>query len=185
MADEGGEQLELQWSQGDLGAVERHGSLREIDRQAIVGVALLLFLARTGPSQERLDPRDELLPPERLHHVVVRAGLQTANPLELVAARREHHDRHLAEVPDALERLPTVQIRHRDVEHDEVGRRSMEGAEACATILGLLHSEPGSVEQLGDEAPDVRVVVYHKDAGLVHTVLILNASRVPYSSGRE
>jgi hypothetical protein len=61
----------------------------------------------------------------------------------------------------------------------------MERAEACAAILGLLHREPGPVEQLGDEAPDVGVVVDDEDAGLVHTVLILNASRVPYSSGRE
>ena len=143
------------------------------------------FVTHRVVEVERLYSRDELLPAEWLHHVVVRAGLQAANALELVAARRQHHDGHLTEIPDALERLPAVQFRHRNVEHHEVWWRSMEGAEACAAILGLLHGEPGPVEQLGDEAPDIGVIVDHEDAGLVHTVLILNASRVPYPSGRE
>ena len=98
------------------------------------------FVTHRVVEVERLYPRDELLPAERLHHVVVRAGLQASNALELAAARRQHHDGHLTEIPDALERLPAVQIRHRNVEHHKVWWRSMEArrparpSSACSTV---------------------------------------------------
>ena len=41
------------------------------------------------------DARDELAEPERLHHVVVGTELEQQHPVELVAARREHDDRHV------------------------------------------------------------------------------------------
>ena len=42
------------------------------------------------------------------------------SPRELVAARCEHQDRDVGEVADPFQRLPAVELRHRDVEEDEV-----------------------------------------------------------------
>ena len=61
----------------------------------------------------------------------------------------------------------------------------MEGAEARAPVLRLLHGEPRSSEQIGDEPPDIPVVVDHEHAGCSHTVLILDLMRVPYHPSRE
>jgi len=49
----------------------------------------------------------------------------------------------------------------------------------------LLHGEPGSPEQLGDETADIRVVVDYEHQSGSHTVLILSGRRVPYPPGRH
>src|ERR1700730_28205 len=181
MTDEGGQELELEWCERDLGVVEGHRPPREVDRQAIVVIAFLRCgRARgRGSPEQGLDARDELLTAERLDDVVVGARLQTAHSLELSAPRGQHQDRHVADIPDPFERLPAVQVRHPHVENNEGGRGLVEGPETGATIFRLLHGEPGSSEQLGDETADIRVVVDYEHPGGSHTVLIPNPGMFP------
>jgi hypothetical protein len=61
----------------------------------------------------------------------------------------------------------------------------VEGAEPGTTVLGLLHPQPGPLEQLGHETPDIGVVVDHEHALGIHTFLILSGKRVPYQWGRQ
>ena len=181
MAHEHREQLELEGGQGHVALLVRDGPLREVDRHLIVGIGLLTVLAvRASASKQRLDARDQLLPPERLDHVVVRAGLQAAHPLELRTARRQHQHRHVREVPDAVQRLPAVELRHRDVEHDEVGGRLVEGAQPGSSVGSLIDLEPGTLQELGHEPTNVVVVVDDQDARRVHTAFIPGRGRVFY-----
>lgn len=56
-------------------------------------------LPLAGAPQQRLDASEQLLPPKRLRHVIVGSRLQAADLLQLHAARRQHHDRHLGHEP--------------------------------------------------------------------------------------
>src|ERR1700675_666763 len=121
MSHKGGEKLELERCERDLGLVEDHVSPGEVDRQAIVVVVLLQYgRARSGSASEQsLHARNQLLTAEGLDDVVVGTRLQTAHSLELRTPRGQHDYRYVADIPDSLERLPAVQVPHRHVENDE------------------------------------------------------------------
>ena len=76
----------------------------------------------------------QLLAVERLRDVVVRPTAQTADPIGLRVARGEHEHGHLAQVPDALEQLPAVEVGHRHVEEDEVVVAVVERAQRGAAV---------------------------------------------------
>src|SRR5207244_8943525 len=115
-------------------------TLREVDRQTIVDVALLLLCSiSASASKQCLNACYELLSPEGLDDVVVGARLQAPHSLELVSAGGQHQNGDLAEVSDPFERLPAVEVGHRHVEHDEIGRALVEGPKTRAPVLGLLH----------------------------------------------
>jgi hypothetical protein len=67
------------------------------------------------------DARDELLLAERLDDVVVGAGLEAADALELVAACGEHQHGDGRHVANPVEDAPAVDLGHGDVEHNEIG----------------------------------------------------------------
>ena len=73
------------------------------------------------PAQHRLDSQGQFARAERLGHVVVRAEFEPDDPIRLAAQRREHDDRHLAD----LARMPAadlepVDARQHQVEHQQV-----------------------------------------------------------------
>jgi hypothetical protein len=96
--------------------------------------------------------------------VVVGAGAEAAHLVDLAAPRREQDDRHVAQVAQPLERLEAVELRHRDVEHDEVCRPGVEGAQRGATVCCRLHRVARRAEQGLHEVADVLVVVDDKNA---------------------
>ena len=50
-------------------------------------------------AQHRPYPGDKLAIPEWLHHIVIRPDLEQCDTVDLVAARRDHDDRHLGPLP--------------------------------------------------------------------------------------
>jgi hypothetical protein len=56
----------------------------------------ILGQAGTQPAQHCADAGGELGHRERLDHIVVGAGVQATNAVGLLAARRQHDDRHVA-----------------------------------------------------------------------------------------
>jgi hypothetical protein len=120
MVDERGQQPELERRQLDVLPARPHAPLAEVHLEQPVGVGVAHLLARRPP-QHALHAREQLLPSERLRHVVVGPAAQRPYLLQLRPERAQHHDGHVAQLPDALERPPSVELGHRDVEHDEVG----------------------------------------------------------------
>ena len=85
-------------------------------RTTSLGVRRLL-----GATEHRADPRDELLRTERLRHVVVRADLEAGDLVRLVAASREHHDRHGRVAAERARDIKAVELRQTEIEHDKIG----------------------------------------------------------------
>ena len=52
--------------------------------------------------------------------VVICSPTETANLVELLVLSREHYNRHGAQLANALEGLPSVEARHRDIENHQV-----------------------------------------------------------------
>jgi hypothetical protein len=124
-----------------------------------VGVAQLRCRC---PSQQALDPREQLLSAERLGQVVVGSGPQRAHLFELGAERCEHHDGHVAQLTNPLEGRPAVELGHRDVEHDQAGTLVEQELQRLPAVLGLADPIAGARQQLRDERADVGVVVDHQ-----------------------
>ncbi len=77
----------------------------------------------SGAAKKRADACDELLVCERLHQVVVRAGLEPDDPIANGVAGGEHQDgQSISLGPELLADLDAVATRHHHVEHDEVER---------------------------------------------------------------
>ena len=91
-----------------------------------------------GPPQERRDPRPHLADPERLGHVVVRAGLEGGDLVRLLAARGEDEDRGRGLAPDVADDGQAVAVREAEVEQDEVGPVGIPGAQPGTGVSRLL-----------------------------------------------
>src|SRR4029077_9803448 len=129
--------------------------------------------------KERADASGKLLFAERLDDVVVGAGLEPPDALELVAAGGEHHDGNVRHVPDPLEDVPPVELRHRDVENHEVGPPGVELAQALLAVRSSSDRCPVPLEQDAAEPPNVVVIVDYENPWLAHTLFIPRASAVP------
>ena len=119
--EEAREQVELLARQLDVLARDRH-VVRVAAQHDLAGGEHLVLGALLGPAEDRLDPGGELARRERLRDVVVGAELEAGDPVGLLVARGQHHDRHLrlgAHLPADLEAVDPGQA---DVEHDEPDR---------------------------------------------------------------
>jgi hypothetical protein len=89
MTDQDAQQLEFDRSQVDLLAVAAHDVRCEIDLEAVQRHAGLVVAAMSSP-QGRMQACDQLARSERLGQLAVRAGVERAHLVLLVADRREH-----------------------------------------------------------------------------------------------
>ena len=80
----------------------------------------------------------------------------------LVAFGGEHEHRHVAQSTNAFERLPAVEPRHVNVEHDEVGRRLLELRDALDAVARLDDLAVGVLEQERHQLADNLFVIDNK-----------------------
>ena len=74
-----------------------------------------------GPAQQGPDPGQQLGQPEGLRHVVVRAGVEADDRVDLLGARREHEDQLLgAHLADLAAHLEAFDVREAEVQHQQV-----------------------------------------------------------------
>src|SRR6266550_5181580 len=92
-----------------------------------------------GATEERLDPGQQLLAAEGLHDVVVGARTEDSHLVDLAAPRGEQDYRHVAHVAQALQRLESIELGHREIEDDDVGGFLVEDAERGAPVLSRLY----------------------------------------------
>ena len=158
MLDEREEQPELERGEADGQATAHHEPLAVVDRESSVVVVLDVRRLRGAP-QECLDPRQQLLAAEGLDDVVVCPGPKAAHLVDLAAARREQDHRDVAQVAEALERLEAVELRHREVQDDEIGWIRVERPQRRAAVHRRHDAVAGAAQQLLEQKADVVVVV--------------------------
>ena len=133
----------------------------DVERQV---AELNRVVARTGAAQQRTHPRAQLLDGERLDEVVVRAGVETLDPVVDRVTRGDDEDRDgvgaVAQRPADVE---PADLGHQQVEHDRVGR----GRRVLRERVGAVDRFADLVvhtERAGDRRANGRVVVDHEDA---------------------
>ena len=100
-----------------------------------VGEAQDVGVRAAGAAQERAQPRMQLLERERLHEVVVRAGVEPGDAVADGVARGQHqHRRVVVGRPQAPADLEPVDVRHQHVQHDGVGGVQREAVERLGAV---------------------------------------------------
>ena len=81
-------------------------------------------------------PRRQLVERERLHDVVVGAGVEPGDPIGHLVARGQHQDRqrHRAGAQSATHG-EAVDVRHHDVEHEEIGRSDVHRGQRLLAVV--------------------------------------------------
>lgn len=126
------------------------------------------------PPEQRVDAREQLVGLERLDHVVVPAEQQPGRAVErLRAFARDEHDRQASRpftTPQPPDDLVPREVRHHDVEHEQVRRlpaRRLEGGDASLCLDGAIAARP---QHLDEERPRSGIVVGDDDQAAVHGV---------------
>jgi len=144
VAEQGAQDAELRNRQDHLALVPVGPEAIEVETEAAVAADLRRaigcgLVVRPDAPQHRLDPCRQLARAERLGHVVVTAQLEADDPVDLVVARRQEHDRDARVAPERAADVGAVHLRHQDVEHDQVGPGGCESGQRFATVGRLCH----------------------------------------------
>ena len=119
------EEIELLARQLDRRIAEAHFVAGEIDgerRRRRSSPARRVRPCAPPVRSERADPRQQFGDAERLDDVVVGAGIERGDLLDLRLPHRKDQDRHARPFADAPDDLLAVEIRQAEVEDDEIGR---------------------------------------------------------------
>src|SRR5690606_34101156 len=81
-----------------------------------------LLDGRAYPAQHGIDPRHELVDVKRLRHVVVRAKLESADLVGLLAPRRQHDQRSPSPLSQHATQRESVASRQHEIEQYQVRR---------------------------------------------------------------
>ena len=119
--------------------------------------------------QDRLHAEDQLGRRERLRQVVVGAVLETGDPVDGRAARREDDDRRRGRLVVAADRAddgPPVQLGEHQVEDDERRLVGLDGVERGRPVRGGHDREALALEVGPHQPDDLRVVIDDEDRSL-------------------
>ena len=92
-----------------------------------------------GPPQHGPDAGFQLQKVEGLGDVVVRAALKADDLVRILAAGREHDNRHVGELPDAHTRLQTIDFRHHQVQYHQVELSLPRQLHSRCAVVGAFH----------------------------------------------
>ena len=145
--------------------------------------------AAAARAQHGLHAADELGDAERLGDVVVGAGLEADDLVELGVLRREHQDVRVAERAHAAADLDAVDVGQADVEDDQVERRLQRGGlDGGLPVGGLVDVEALLDQQGADEHPVLGCVVDDEGArwggGAGHGLPVSSAGVAEPAPGR-
>src|SRR6266404_2717273 len=169
VTDEGRQEPVFEAGQGDFALVVAHRALSKGDAEPGVGVGLL-GAAAAWTAEKHVHPRNQLLPSERLDHVVVGSALEPADAFQFCVTRGQHQHGDVRDLADPLQRRPAVETRHCNVENDEVGRAGIELAQADAPIRSVRDLVPRPFEERAQKPTNVVVVVDDEDPGSAHRI---------------
>ena len=184
MPEEVLEQVELERGEVDDALAAADLVRRDIHDQ--IRAAQHLAARRPAAPQESAHPREQLVVRERLHQVVVRAGVEPEHAVGDRVARREHQDRHVGAGAQPTADLDAVDARKHHVEHDEIGRSIACGRERRRAVRGDLHGVALVRDGALQRRRKARVVVDHEDPpAFVHLVMMAGAHCAAVGSPRN
>ena len=145
------EQLLAARRQHQLGDLRRQEALQPghaLDLAELIGDALLEVAVHVGDlvvqllqPQHGLDPRHQRHLVDRLGEIFVGAGLEPGHHVlgvGLGGAQDDRHERQRGVALELLADLDAVDLRHHDVEQDQVGQQLLGGGERLLAVGGLL-----------------------------------------------
>ena len=95
---------------------------------------------------------------DRLDHVVVGAGLQAEDVIEIVLLGGEYEDRQVRDPADLPAHLQTILSGEHEVENHHLRLEVEEGGERGITAMHLAHFETMLGKETGDQAGELLVV---------------------------
>ncbi len=132
---------------------------RLADRPARPGLA-----ARAAAPEQRVDPGEQLLQPERLHHVVVRAELEARDLVALLALGGEDEDREVGVLgADLAHHVEPAETGQHHVDEHEVWLLGPGEREARLAVHGGADDVPLHPEVQLQPTEDGGVVLDHQD----------------------
>ncbi len=138
-------------------------SIRASGEHALGGAATGFGATEDGPH-----PDHELARRERLHQVVVGAGIEPRDAVDLVVTSGEHQDREVGVGPHGPAHVePVERTGQADVEHHEPRRPGPDQVQGPLALIGDRDPEAVLAEVQLDEGGDVGVVFHHHDGGRV------------------
>ncbi len=115
---------------------------------------------------------------DRLDHVVVGAGLQAEDVIEIVLLGGEYEDRQVRDPADLPAHLQTILSGEHEVENHHLRLEVEEGGERGITAMHLAHFETMLGKETGDQAGELLVVFdeqYLAEGRAVHRVSSVGA----------
>jgi 5-methylcytosine-specific restriction endonuclease McrA len=136
-------------------------------------------LLRGAVAENGVDALDQLAGAERLGDVVVRAHLEADLLVHVATLGRQEDDRHVLGLRiglEALARLVAVELRHHDVQHDEVRLLRPRALQRLLAVECRDHLVAFHAEAEIQDMDDVDLVVHHQDPALRHAAHLLATS---------
>ena len=168
-AHEGGQEVELLGR--EIHPLALHDDLEAVPVDLEVARLEVLLpvrgIAPLAPPGHRADPRDQLARREGLGDVVVGAHLEAEDLVPLFHAAGDHDHGNAAGLGILLEPptdLPAVELRHHDVEQDDVGLVLARALEGVGAIPDQDHVVAFLGQVVADELGHVLLVLDHEDA---------------------
>ena len=167
------QQLELLVGQADLGAVDEHAPPGQLHAHAPDLDGL-----RGEPAQQRADPGQQLGEAEGLADVVVGAGVEADDEVDLVGAGGEHEDGEVGHLgPDAAADLEAVHAGQAEVEHQQVDVAAADALQRAHPVVGDRDVVALALQRPRERLGDRRVVLGEQDRG--HDRRVSPTARAP------
>jgi DNA-binding response OmpR family regulator len=145
----------------DRAVVVHHKRGPEIDRACLEPDSFGRLAGFAG--DQSLNARKEFTRFHRLLNDVIRAKLQTQNPVQELRRTAHHDDRHFARCPDPHKKIASVFTRHGQIKHNDI--RRMPGSNAIIGIGSLRDDsmQPAVVQVFRKGRDEVDLVVNQND----------------------
>jgi hypothetical protein len=136
--------------------------------------------------QQRAQPRPQLADGEGLGQVVVGSGLEAVDAVLDAGARADHEDRHpVAGAPQPPAEREPVHVGQAEVEHDRVGRRRRELAQAVLRVLGQRDVEAAGREREAQHVAHRAIVLDDQDARVAGGAVVVHGNGHSVGGTRE
>ena len=135
-------------------AVNLHVSLH----QRPAHMAFFLF---RRPAHDGLDARLHFQDVERFRDIIVRAVLQSEYLVHVVIFRRQHHHRHVRELPNLLAHLEPVQLRQHHVQKHQIVLLVPGVLQGLLPVVRAVHLHVVLLQAETDSLYNQFFIVYH------------------------